>query len=250
MRRLVIALVALVVLVGVLVLVDVGAATYTEQRISRTLRESQRLPTDPSVSVAGFPFLTQLVDGRYERVDIEAADVPAPDLGPVSVSATLRDVAVPASQVLSGSISSFTAGEVSTEVRVPATTLGQRLDVPDLQITPAGPGPAAGPGASGAVLTGTASAGILRQVVSVQAELSVARDGILVRATDVALGRPGGQQTRLPGLLAPLVLNRISRTVPVGALPFNVTPTAVRVEGSDLVLVGDGTNVTVSVPPA
>ena len=248
MRRLVVALVALVVLIGVLVLVDLGAAAYTEHRVAEALREGQGLPTDPTVSVAGFPFLTQLVAGRYQQVEVGTADATAPGLGPVSVTGTLRDVAVPASQVLSGSISTVTAAAVHTQVRVPATTLGQKLGVPDLQLAPAAATAAPGGAGSGVVLTGTVSAGFLSEVVSVQADLSVADGGIVVRATDVALGRPGGAQTRLPTFLAPLVLQRISRTIPVGRLPFDVAPTAVSVQGSDLVLDGDGTDVTLAAP--
>ncbi len=142
-------LVFLVLLLLVAVGVDFGAKYYAEQRVATALRQEQGLAVDPSVSIQGFPFLTQLARGRYTQVDLAAAGVDAPNSGPITVSAALRDVALPASQLLSGSIGTFTVGTLDTVVRIPPTTLGAQLNIPDLQVAP-GPD-----GQSSAVLVGT-----------------------------------------------------------------------------------------------
>jgi len=233
-------LVFLVLLVVVAVGADFGAKYYAEQQVATALHQEQGLAVDPSVSITGFPFLTQLAAGRYTRVDVAAAGVDAPNLGPVTVSASLHDVALPASQVFSGNVGTFTVGRADTVVRVPQTTLGAQLKVPDLQVSPGSTGPGS------AQLVGTVSlAGLLSQTVTVDVDLSVSGGNLVVRATDAALGAPGSNQTRLPSIVAPAVLAQISRTIPLEQQPFGITTTGVSVQGSDLVVDGTGQNMTV-----
>lgn len=234
-------LVFLVLLVVVLVGADIGAKYYAERQVATALREEQGLAVDPSVSIDGFPFLTQLAAGRYSHVEVAAAGVDAPDLGPVTVSADLRDVALPASQVLSGSIGTFTVGTLDSVVRIPPATLQTQLDVTDLEVQPGPDGPGS------AVLVGSVSvAGLVSQTVAVTVDLSVSEGNLVVRATDAALGRPGTDQTRLPAIAQPVLLGQLSRTVTVGPQPFGITLTGVRVDGSDLVLTGEAANATVT----
>lgn len=230
----------LVLLVVVLVGADFGAKYYAERQVATALREQQGLATDPSVSITGFPFLTQLAAGRYTQVDVAAAGVEAPDLGPVTVSASLRDVALPASQVFSGDVGTFTAGRVDSVVRVPQTTLGAQLDVPDLQVSPGSNGPSSGQ------LVGTVTvAGLISRTVTVDVDLSVSDGNLVVRATDAALGAPGGDQSRLPAIAQPVLLGQLSQTIPITQQPFGITATGVSVEGSELVVLGSGNDVTV-----
>lgn len=232
--------ITVVLLLGLLVAADRGAWYYAEGQVAQTLRVDQGLATDPDVSIQGFPFLTQLVNGSYQQVDIGAADVDAPDLGPVSVSASLRDVAVPASEVVGGTITRFTAGQVDTTVRVPVSTLGAQLDIPDLTLAQGDAGP------TSAVLSGTVSlAGLVSSQVTVQVGLSTVDGNLVVTATDAALGAPGQSQTRLPDIVAPVLLGQLSRTIALDQLPFAVPATGVSVSGSDLVVTGQGTDVTV-----
>ena len=237
-------LVFLVLLVVVLVGADLGAKYYAEGQVATALREEQGLAVDPDVSIQGFPFLTQLAQGRYTQVDVAAAGVDAPDLGPITVSAVLRDVAVPASQVLSGSIGTFTVGTLDSVVRIPPASLQTQLDVSNLEVEP---GPA---GAGSAVLVGDVSiAGLVSQTVAVTVDLSVSEGDLVVRATDAALGRPGTDQTRLPDIAQPVLLGQLSRTIDVGPQPFGITLTGVSVDGSDLVLTGEATDATVTPQP-
>jgi len=69
MKRMVI---ALLVLVGLLVAADFGAAASAESAVSRQMREQLGLVDDPSVRINGFPFLTQAAAGRYRSVDVSA----------------------------------------------------------------------------------------------------------------------------------------------------------------------------------
>ncbi|MFI7021338.1 DUF2993 domain-containing protein [Micromonospora sp. NPDC049900] len=71
--------VLLLVLVGLLVIADRVAANVAERTIADEVRQqvaqqgAQSAP--PEVEVGGFPFLNQVLDGRYERITIRLRDV-------------------------------------------------------------------------------------------------------------------------------------------------------------------------------
>ncbi|RIV37227.1 LmeA family phospholipid-binding protein [Micromonospora radicis] len=71
--------VLLLVLAGLLVVADRVAASVAASTIADEVREqvnrqgAQSAP--PEVEVGGFPFLTQVIDGRYERITIRMRDV-------------------------------------------------------------------------------------------------------------------------------------------------------------------------------
>ncbi|MER5458255.1 DUF2993 domain-containing protein [Micromonospora sp. NPDC002389] len=71
--------VLLLVLVGLIVIADRVAANVAERTIADEVRQqvaqqgAQSSP--PEVELGGFPFLTQVLDGRYERITIRLRDV-------------------------------------------------------------------------------------------------------------------------------------------------------------------------------
>ncbi len=73
MRKLV---VTLVVLAALALAVDRGADLVAERAAGSAVQESQGLTQRPEVTIGGFPFLTQLVAGSYDRVEVTAHDVP------------------------------------------------------------------------------------------------------------------------------------------------------------------------------
>ena len=246
MRRLV---AAVVVLVGVALLADFGAAAYAEQRVSRQLRTSLSLGADPDVRINGFPFLTQAAAGDYRSVDVRASAVPVDRFGEVTVEATLRGVHVPASAVLSGDVGVVVADSVQARVRIGATDLGRHLGVPDLEVSepPAAPGPAPATPAprTTVVLTGTVDVLGRPARVSVDATLSLSAGGaVAVTATRLDPGASGGAPSLVESAVGAL-LARLSVTLDPSAVPFGITPTVVRAEGSEIVVQGTGSDVTV-----
>lgn len=244
MRRL---LVAVAVLAGLLLLADYGSAAYAEYRVSRELRASLSLTADPDVRINGFPFLTQALQGRYRSVDVSASGVPVTGLGHVTVEATLHGVRVPPSRVISGNVTSVVADSVDARVRVGATDLGRYLGVPDLEVSEPAPvagAPTTAPGTT-VVLTGTVAVLGVKQKVSVDATLSLSADGaVAITATHVDLGAGGGTPS-LAQSVASGLLARLSVTLDPSTVPFGIVPTAVRADGSEIVVEGSGTNITV-----
>lgn len=93
--RLVRALVLLLVLVVVLVGADRIAAAVVADRLASTIASSQHLATPPRVTFHGFPFVTQVLRGRYDGVGLEAqGPITAKGIRVDGASARLRSVRV------------------------------------------------------------------------------------------------------------------------------------------------------------
>ncbi|MBO1337507.1 DUF2993 domain-containing protein [Streptomyces sp. VRA16 Mangrove soil] len=70
MRALRILLIIVVILGGLFVIADRIAVNIAEGKAADKIRESEGLPSTPSVSINGFPFLTQVADGTLDDVEI------------------------------------------------------------------------------------------------------------------------------------------------------------------------------------
>jgi hypothetical protein len=76
------ALFTLIVLAILLVIGDRVALAITENEMASQF-VANGFPVKPSVTIEGFPFLTQLVAKDFKKVDISASNIPA---GPVTIS--------------------------------------------------------------------------------------------------------------------------------------------------------------------
>jgi hypothetical protein len=68
-------IIAALVLVALLVTADRISLVVAEGVAANSIKTSQHLDSDPSVSAKGFPFLTQLVSGHYDEIDVKAHGV-------------------------------------------------------------------------------------------------------------------------------------------------------------------------------
>lgn len=83
--------IALVVVVVVLVGADFGTRAYAEAQIATQIQKNG-FAGRPDVSIAGFPFLTQVVSGKIGQITISAANVPAGPVIITKIDAVLTDV--------------------------------------------------------------------------------------------------------------------------------------------------------------
>lgn len=234
MRKLVI---ALLVLAGLLVAADFGAAALAESAVSRQMREQLGLADDPSVRINGFPFLTQAVSGRYRSVDVDASRIRVGELRELQVSARLSDVTAPLPMLLGSGPKSLLVDEAEGTVRVGPNDLErlvpglermrieavdaeglQRLvdeDGADPEVAEIDPDRAAR-------IVGTAD--VLGQEVEIASvvalELADGKARIVPR--DIRLA--DGTALPLPGALQQALLSQFAVTVDAGALPLQVTP--------------------------
>src|ERR671930_802776 len=78
MSRRAVRVLALVVaaILALLVVID-RVGDYVAERIAAdTIKSAQHLPSRPDVDIAGFPFLNQLITGKYDKITVTADDVP------------------------------------------------------------------------------------------------------------------------------------------------------------------------------
>ncbi len=88
-RRSVMALFAVIVILILLVIGDRVALAVTENQFASQIQK-QGFPVKPSVSIDGFPFLTQLAAKDFDTVNISASNVPAGPVTITSIHATIN----------------------------------------------------------------------------------------------------------------------------------------------------------------
>jgi len=93
-RRSFMAIFAVIVLLILLVIGDRVALAVTENAMASQFQQNG-LPVKPSVTIEGFPFLTQLAAKDFNKVDISASNIPVPlptggNLSITSVHATIN----------------------------------------------------------------------------------------------------------------------------------------------------------------
>lgn len=120
----------------------VGAA-MAARAVAQELQAQAGLTAPPDVTVDGVPFLTQSLAGRYERIRVTAADVPAGEVQgrPVrlrTLSATLRGARVPLSDALSGAVTSVPVDRVDALVLLPYDVFAGSAAGGRVTVAPAG----------------------------------------------------------------------------------------------------------------
>lgn len=219
MRKL---LIAVLILAVVLVAGDRIAVAVAENQVSSRIATAYDLPARPTVTIQGFPFLTQAVAGDYREIDITAARVSANGVTLTDLRARFTGVHEPLSQVLGHGAASVTADRAVGSAIVGFGELSRRLPS-GLKLTAHG---------KDVTVSGTVSYDGVRIPLSATVAIGVTASGIKVTAQDV---RVSGGLT----LPASLVGGRLSFVVPLQTLPFHlhltsvsVTPGGVRVGAS------------------
>ena len=241
----------MLVIVALAVAADFAAAAAAEHVVAKQLRQQLELPSDPSVRINGFPFVTQALAGHYSAIDVRAGGVSVGPLHDLDVEATLHDVDAPLSQVSSGDLHSVRAARVDGRVRIKDSDLGRAIGLDDLRIQQ--PSADSSPDSSRGFSRGesapirmVASTGLGGQRTEVIGTGVIELTGGRVRITinDVRLSRDGAGEVALPKGIRQTLLKALNADVKPGALPFAVTPTSVSVETGAVVVEGTASNVT------
>ncbi|MGW1076728.1 LmeA family phospholipid-binding protein [Streptomyces sp. NPDC002537] len=85
-------LVAFLFCAGFLVLADRCAVMYAEKKAQQEVQKELHLAAAPQVDIHGFPFLTQVLDKRLERVDVTVPHVAADRISLAKVRASASDI--------------------------------------------------------------------------------------------------------------------------------------------------------------
>ena len=102
MRRLVI---AVLVILGLLVVADRVALAAAEHVVAGRIQTDQGLSERPDVTIHGFPFLTQALAGKYDRVTVHVKGLSNRTVPVAKLTVDLNGVHVPLGAVTSGHLS-------------------------------------------------------------------------------------------------------------------------------------------------
>ncbi len=136
--------IGLVIIIVVLVVLDFAARVAAENVMASKI-EQQGLQHKPSVTIDGFPFLTQVASKNFEQVNITAADQTAGPVTITSINATARNIRLNSYAFSSGTIGSLSGTAVISFSSLGNTLtqqvgpLGSLLNGAGLDLTAAGP---------------------------------------------------------------------------------------------------------------
>jgi hypothetical protein len=232
--------VALVVLLSLLLVVDRVAGAVATGAVATQVQRSLRTSDDPIVDLGGFPFLTQVLAGRYDRVEVRAGQAAVSDVALVRLHATLTGVRVPLRQAVRGSATRVQVEQLRVHGVVSYAELVRlataRLDlVPDggrLSLTPVGDRVQV----SGTLqaLGRTVEVTALSRVEIVRGDLSVMAESYTVEGATV--------EPRLSRALD----KRLDLRLPVEGLPAGLHVAEVQVQPDGLAVLATAADVVLS----
>jgi hypothetical protein len=264
-RRLVI---GLLVLIGLLVAADFGAAAIAEHEVSKRARTQFGLDDDPSVRIHGFSFLLQALSGEYDDIEVTATGVPVKNaLRDVEVKADLKNVRAPLGDLLSGNTKGILVREAEGTVTVKASDVTRALSQNENELvktftsvsvapvskkaaTPNSaddvkdpPGTPKDDTTAGAKICGTADVAGTSTNLCVYGLITLANQKI-----NFAPSWPKVTNGLVSGTLSSTIRNGVLAlfgkiSLDPGVLPFKVTPTAVTVSENALSVTGKAENV-------
>jgi hypothetical protein len=200
-RRLV---VVLLVLVAVLAVLDRVGAKAAERAVAEQVQQDQQLAVRPDVSINGFPFMTQLVAGDYDEVDVTVHDIGAAGFVHVArLTAHLHGARVPLGDVINQDVDRIPVDRATAEVVIDFGALNEFLAGKSVRLS--------------------AAEGSKVHVAATVAGAEVDADvPVTIEPDALVLTLPGGVDVRLP----------------MPDLPFGVRLQAVQVDGEGLVVTG------------
>jgi hypothetical protein len=215
-------LATLIVILVVLFAGDQIAKAYAQNMIAEQV-QSSGLSTKPSVSIEGWPFLTQIAAHDVKAIDISANDVTAKADSKVPFSFAAKATGVH----LNSSFNGATIKQISGSLTVSFSSLASLLPIPGLTIAP---DPSAGPDA---VKLNTSFGGATG-TISATANVITLHVGSLTGLASIASGLLGGNALAS------------SYTVPIPALPAGLVVRSIGVTSNGVSAYASASNTTLS----
>ena len=236
---------------------DFGTSIYAEYRLARAVRETAHLGFDPFVAIIAFPLIPQALRHRYEDVEIKATAVDRPVIGKATLEATMHSVDLTDSSWLFRPYAKLPVGKLESRIIIGSRYLGQFLGMRDLIVeapskdTNNATGGTTESGISGShdlVFTGTPRAAHFDKRVSVAVDLAMAGDDqtTLVFAPTRVLTGPNTADQPVPDDKRDAVLAAFAGRLSDQRLPFGVKPTTQGARGSDVIVEGITTGLTIT----
>ena len=249
-------LAVVLVLIGA-VGVDFGITIYAEYQLSRTVRDTAPLGSDPYVAILGFPVIPQAMRRQYDVLEIKANAVNHPMVGKATLEATMHSIDLTYASWLIRPNAKLPVGKLESRIIIDSVHLGRYLGITDLMVEapPQDTNDATGgttesgiSSSRGLVFTGTPTSAHFDKRVSVSVDLSIAGDDrttLVFTPTGVLTG-PDTANQKVPDDKRNGVLAAFRGKLPDQKLPFGVAPTSQGARGSDIIIEGITKGVTIT----
>ena len=221
MRKLIGTLVVLIVLA---VAVDRIGALVAQHEVAVQLKKKMDLSDTPKVTIHGIPFLTQVIDGKYDDIQVRAKGLHAEQINDFSANVHLHGAKADIGDLIRGKIDKLPVDRVSGTVDFPYDDLATASKITGLTLSQAG-------NAVRAQLPTTVAGQAVTLTATVQPELTVQNSvpTLSVKATSVGvngISLPPAQQEQLQ--------NKANFSVKLSDLPFGVQLQSVKVQKDGL----------------
>jgi hypothetical protein len=215
----------LIWVVVVLLVLAIGAdrvgAVLAAHVVASKLTTSASLTTEPSVTIHGFPFLTQAISGRYDDVELVATDLARGGVRLAKLDVSLHGVRLPLSDAISGQVSSVPVEGITAKAVVSYADIASRGNITGLSVQPAG-----------SLVKVTGRFTVLGQSVTASTESTVRISGRTLVVVAQKLTVLGQSSSALNRALA----GRLDLRVPIGALPYDLQLTGVHATDGGVVV--------------
>jgi len=179
------------IVVALLVVADRVAVVAADHTVAARIQTQEHLPSRPSVSIGGFPFLTQAIGGTYDDVTLTVHDFHRSVVHVDTISVTLHGVHVPLSAVFSQHLSSVPVDSATARVLLSYADLNTYLQPKGITVAAAGE--------SEVRVTGSVTVAGQKLSASGAATIDVTSDSLLLRAA-----------------------NAVTIAIPLAGLPFGI----------------------------
>lgn len=226
MRRLVIALVVLVLL---LLAADRVGVVVADRAAARQIRTELALAGTPSVRIHGFPFLTQAARGRFDDIQVTVTGYDSGPLRDIDVDARLLGVRARLGDLIGGRVDQMPVRQISGVLSVRYADLARASGIRGLKITP-----------SGGALRVSGQVQVLGRTVEASAagRVTVEDNDLVITA----------EQAEITGLQAPPAVlaaaaRLLSFRVSPSSLPLELHITGVQIRADALAVTAEARNV-------
>jgi hypothetical protein len=208
---------SLVLLLVLLVVADRLAAGVAAQVVADQIKSNQHLAETPKVSVEGFPFLTQLLGGRYDQVDATAKNIERGSVHASALTLHLHGVHLKVADVLSQSVKLISVDRADGTVLLSYADVNALAKPQGLKVAPA----------AGGEFTVSGSAKVLGQTVrgSGTGSVSAVPAGIQVTVSNL-------KAAGLTSAVTSLLVQKLSFVIPTSSLPYGVRVQAVSADAT------------------
>jgi hypothetical protein len=223
MRKL---LIAVIILAGLLLAADRIGVVVADHKIASKVQSAYDLPAKPSVSVRGFPFLTQVVSGHYSDIQVSVGQLTTSGVTVDDLVAQLTGVNAPIRDLTGNNTADITAAQVSGTATVPFSSVRSRLPT-GVKLSQDG---------SALNLSGTVRYLGLSLPVAADAVLSPSGSGIAVTPTKITVAHGSSA-------LSSLIAGQFRFVIPISGLPLHLMVKSVSVVSGGVRVSATATNV-------